>query len=233
MKIFRIFLISLVVMCLFDCGHLVKPFHYVKGAEYAAVPLKTFNVWIDKDFTERDQLALDDAIAQWNYALNGRIKIVVVSTKFDMDTDVIQKVMNENAGWLIMKIDSKNPLINDGPTLDGQPVERVLAWCNAVGGNRMFVIRDRIPAAWFTGVMLHEMGHLLGAKHTVKYLMQPVYNMEDSRCIDYETLKEVAIAQDIPIGRLNYCQYGSLQKKGNPVVSDKEEGYYTSGFFDD
>jgi hypothetical protein len=206
MKYLRwIFLLCLVNLmgCL---GHQALPFHYIQAGGYSAVPLKVIPVWIDKEFGTADQIAIDDAVKQWNYALNGYVKIVVVSTTFDMEVDVLKRVMSGD-GWLFLKINSSNPLVDD-KQFEGKKLW-TLAWANAIGGNRMYLIRDRINNEWVTGITLHEMGHLLGADHDNVYLMQPHYNWEDYRCVDYEALKRVAAYQHLPMAGLNYCQYGA------------------------
>ena len=208
MKALRSLVVFLgLVMCLFSCGPVVKPFHYINQGGYTPIPLKTINVWIDKDFGEGDKIAIDNAIAQWNYALNGYLKINVVSTSFDMEPEIIRTVLN-GGGWLLLKIQEPNPMIDDGPTENGKPKYWTLAWANAVGGNRVYFIRNRLKNEWMTGVALHELGHLLGAEHDQVYLMQPHYNWEDYRCVDYEALKRVAEYQHLPLNRLNYCEYG-------------------------
>jgi hypothetical protein len=215
---FRILFLFSLMVCLFQCGHLPTPFHYVKQSPYAVAPLKTIDVWIDKDFSDNDQIFIDDAVNQWNFALNGRIHINIVSRQFNMEESIIRKVF-DGGGWLFMKVTSDNPMVQDVPNKDGSPGSVVVAWADKVGGNRIYMVRDRLPDKWMTGVMLHEIGHLLGAKHQVTYLMEPTYKYEDSRCIDEDTLKQVAIVQDIPFNRLNYCVYG-LNENRSPALSD-------------
>ena len=203
--------------CMFSCGHQVKQFHYINSGAATSIPIKTINVWIDKDFGEADQLAIDDAIMQWNYALNGYVVLKVVSTKFDMEPEIIRTVLN-GGGWLLLKIREPNPMIDDGPTQNGKPKFYTLAWANQIGGNRVYFIRNRIKGEWMTGIALHELGHLLGAEHDDVYLMQPHFNWEDYRCVDYEALKRVAAYQHLPLGRLNYCVYGANNKMMDPVT---------------
>jgi hypothetical protein len=197
-----------IVACfLVSCGQLVLPFHYIKSGEYSPVALRVIHIWIDKEFYAADQLALDDAIRQWNFALNGYVKLEIVSTTFDMEPEIIQRA-NLERGWLIMKVHSGNSIIPDQSD-KGQVKYYTLAWVNDIGGNHMWMVRDRLKNEWMTGVALHEIGHMLGALHDNVYLMQPHFNWEDYRCVDYATLKQVADYQHIPMGSLNYCQYGS------------------------
>jgi hypothetical protein len=215
----RLVIISGLLVCLFSCGHIVKPFHYINQGTYTTIPIKTINIWIDKDFGGEDQLSIDNAIAQWNYALNGYIHLNVVSTKFDMEPEIIKTVLN-GGGWLLLKIQEPNPMIDDGPTDNGNPKYYTLAWANAIGGNRVYFIRNRLKNEWMTGVTLHEIGHLLGAEHDKVYLMQPHFNWEDYRCVDYEALKRVATYQQLPFNRLNYCVYGEIQSGDTEKVMD-------------
>lgn len=200
-------------VALLSCGHSVKPYYYVKTAEPAVVPVKIYHVWVDKQFGEMDRIAIDNSVRQWNYALNGYVKIVVDSYVFDMESDVLSRVMR-GEGWVILKIRSDNPLVAgvDRPAKPGEQQYYTLAWVNEIGGNRMWVVRNRIDNSWMQGVMLHEMGHLLGSGHDNVYLMQPHFNWEDYRCVDYQALKRVAEYQVIPLGRLNYCEYGDSVK---------------------
>lgn len=183
--------------------HVILPFHYVHEGMSAGTPLKVIPIWIDRNFGEADKVAIDDAIMQWNFALNGFIKLEVRSESFDMDSTTVQQVM-DGRGWMILKIDSYSSFVHD------DPLNRVfvLAFANRVGGNRIFVVRDRIENNWMTGVALHEIGHLLGAVHTQEDLMQPHFNWESYRCIDKTTIQKVAEAQHLPARDLNYCVYG-------------------------
>lgn len=188
-------------------GHTVKPFHYISVPGYSYSPLKVYKVWVDKNFGEADKVAIDDAIKQWNYAMNGYVVIQVESYTFDMEIDVLKRVSN-GEGWVFLKIDSSSTLIDDGVKgPDGRPKFYTLAWVNEIGGNRMWMVRDRIANRAVVGVTLHEIGHLLGANHDTVYLMQPHYNWEDYRCVDYQALVRVAEYQHLPTGRLNYCVY--------------------------
>lgn len=201
-------LIILAVCLAFGCSGHMGEFHYVNSGGYTPVPLKVISIYMDKNFGDADKVAIDDAIMQWNYALNGYIVLKVVDYKFDMQPSIIKRC-ELGSCWMILKTDSLNPMV---ATLDKPRGGKsyTLAWANSIGGNRMTMIRDRMRNEWVTGIALHEMGHLLGAEHDDVYLMQPMFNWEQARCVDYEALRRVADYQHIPMGSLNYCIYGSL-----------------------
>ena len=183
-----------------------EPFHYINAGGYSPVPLKVISIYMDKNFGEADKLAIDDAITQWNYALNGYVKLRVVNYRFDMEPEIIKQCLLDNC-WLVMKTDSSNSMVTElDKTKHGKSY--TLAWANAIGGNRMWMIRDRMYNQWVMGIALHEMGHLLGAQHDDVYLMQPMFNWAEARCVDYEALRRVAAYQHLPMGNLNYCIYG-------------------------
>lgn len=187
-------------MILMGCGIPRPYYHYVGASEYQSEPWAEYVVWVDKNFGVEDKLAIDDAINGWNAALNGYVVIHVRSYEFDMEPSLLKKIVNSDNGWVILKIDSKNPIL-------GTNHPNTLAFVNDIGGHSMWVIRDRIRGSWMKGIMLHEIGHLLGSKHTSKYLMQPYFKWELYQCVDYETLRNVVEAQHIPLKGTRYCVY--------------------------
>lgn len=207
----RFLLLALVILALgFGClGHQPKPFYYVGNpGETNVIPLKVYKIWIDKEFGAADQLAIDDAIKQWNFALNGYVKLEVMSTQFDMEPEILARVMR-GEGWVILKVNSTNSMVEGVDRKKDGTKSYTLGWANQIGGNRMYLIRDRLRNDWVMGVTLHEIGHLLGAEHDDIYLMAPHFHWEDARCVDYEAIKLVAAYQHIPLSRLNYCVYGA------------------------
>lgn len=210
----RLLMTILLLGSLLCCGHTVMPYRYTQFPG-SLVAWKTIPIYIDKNFGAADLVSLDDSINAWNYALNGYIKLEVASTKFDMEPEIIRQCLAGGC-WMIMRIDSSNPMVDDGASVNGQPVALTLAWVNDIGGNRMFIIRDRMRNEWVMGVSLHEMGHLLGAEHDNVYLMSAHYNWEDQRCVDYQAMKAVAEYQHLPVSRLNYCVYGEGVRPTSP-----------------
>lgn len=195
---------GLLIFFIISCVHHLPSYHYVDRYQYhISVPIKIIPIYIDNDFGNGDLLEIDNAIKQWNYALNGYIDLEVVTTKFMMESDIIKSVQR-GEGWLILKISSDSPLIHEKSN------EQTLAFCNAIGGYALFVIRDRIGNEDMTGVMLHEIGHLLGARHTSYGLMYSIYSPDLYQCIDLPAITGVSLYQGIPEGRMNFCLPGEV-----------------------
>jgi len=183
----------------------VPPQYYYTHNTYYDHPSKVILVYVDGDFGEADRVEMQKAIDQWNFALNGRVRIEVKTWDFNMGNSDIKEAMG-NGGWMIHKIDSTNPMIIAGTTNKDGTVMETCAWVNHVGGNEMWIVRDRIQSTWVFGIMMHELGHLLGADHNGKLLMAPVYNAFDYRCVDYDTMVMVTDHLALSIGSVNYCK---------------------------
>ena len=148
-----------------------------------------------------DQLAIDNAINSWNYALNGMIRLQVVSTNFDMGPSEIREVMKE--GLAILKING-----NSGMIPQAHEGTQILAFTNQLGGHLIFVIHDRFEDEQkLEEVMRHEISHALGAKHLTGGLMNPLFDRDHYQCIDQETAEAVAKFQGIEVNRMNWCVY--------------------------
>lgn len=193
----RFLLVLLLILC--GCGH---NYQYVSHLDkYSESSLKEYKIWIDKDFSPADQVSIWLAVEQWNYSLNGHVKLRIMG-EFDMEVEVLQRV-NEGEGWVIMRIDSQSNLVRDKGATDNS--KWLLAWVNSINGNRMWIIDDRIKDIWMYGIVLHEIGHLLGASHNGEGLMRPGFKYHEYRCVDKQTIKKVAVQQHVDVDNLNYC----------------------------
>ena len=103
-----------------------------------------------------------------------------------------------NGAWVIMRIDSHSELVGS---------RSVGAWADKIGGNKVWVVRDRVSNGMIGGVVMHEIGHLLGAGHLRRGLMMPGYDKDWMQCVDYSTVKAVGKYHGIGINQLNYCVY--------------------------
>lgn len=156
---------------------------------------------IDKNFTESERLRIMEAIDHWNICLNGQITITVKSWDFDMNVDEIRETIHDRS-WMFLRINSSNPMVHDDP--NGVPPRFTLAFGDDIGGNRVYVVNDRIWDGNLTQIMQHEIGHLLGAKHTFG-LMSVFYDRERYKCIDKEVILQVKSYNNLS-DNLNYCE---------------------------
>jgi hypothetical protein len=214
MKLFIIFIkfLGIFSLCFLSCSPWHTSFSYIRSpAPHQEIAQRQIPIWIDKNFGDADQISLQTAIDQWNYALNGYIVLQVASTGFDMETYPMLEA-RAGRGWLFLKINSDNAIV----AFHDRPHVTTLAVVDNIGGNTLYLIRDRVQNDQVTGLAMHEMGHLLGARHVEgDDLMTPIYNSDDYRCIDYLTIKQVATFQHLPLENLNYCVlYTDSSNKG-------------------
>ena len=173
---------------------------YTEHGGHASIALREIPIWVDGNFGEADILEIDRAVERWNYALNGYIVLRIVDYHFDMEVRKIQEQIREN-GWLFLKLDSRESYT---PPV-GSAGYYSIGFVERVGGNHLYLIRDRLKNEEVFGVTLHEIGHLLGSGHVGDRLMSPHFSMAGNQCIDFLTLEAVSKAQGLPMNRLNYC----------------------------
>jgi hypothetical protein len=202
-KLLSMIAVMIVIMAL-SCVSESTPFSYTHVPQ-STTCIQTIDIWVDKNFGNADKLAITEGIEQWNYALNGYIRLNIVSVDFDMEPEVLKRVMGYH-GWIFLKIDSSS----DFAPIDKGDGHVVLAFVNSIGGNIIYYIRDRIGNDRIYGVTMHEVGHLLGAHHVLGYLMNPRYGTGLYRCVDRGTILQISQYWHIPMEKLNYCEYRPL-----------------------
>jgi hypothetical protein len=156
-------------------------------------------VHIDPEFSSEDIANINNVIAEYNYVLNGN---------FHLDLDKLS-AHNYDSGltaWHLFKINSRNKLVKDI-----EPVNANLLGFATVGGDRLYVVRDRIKSSDILRALVrHEIGHLLGAHHTEKpgpgLMGDSEFNLDQYQCVDKETTDQIAFYNYLDAATLNYCE---------------------------
>lgn len=206
-----LFLTFISAIILYGCGP--TPFNHT----YTAVPsnpnlqVKRYvPIYIDKEFSVEDKLAIERAIEQWNYVLNGQIVLRVTTYNFDMEPELILQSQQEK-GWLFLKVDSLNSTIPDKYPLEQcrhiSGCTITLAWVNEINGNVMKLVRDRMKSDDVEYVVLHEISHLLGNPHNNDRasLMYPHYSKFSYYCVDGDSAFRVARLYGLDKRYINFC----------------------------
>jgi hypothetical protein len=147
-------------------------------------------------FNAGDRAKILRAVNEWNVALNGFVRFTIV----DESSAPVAKARQARS-WSIMAAEGVGPRVARGPTIalaHTQPVPGA--------GGLMIVYLDRIGTRDLGGVVMHELGHVLGVGHGEKGLMAAHYHPADQQCVDKATVAAVAAKRRLPVNQLNWCE---------------------------
>lgn len=196
----KIFLINIIVIFLSACAGMQQIPRYNYTANKELKSGRVIPIYIDYTFGEEDRLKMDEGIQQWNYALNGNIKLTVISWDYHNKKETNQKIADDD-GIIIIYLTSRDIWKKNYKVT-------TLAFADQVPGHYIYFIRDRIQKpADMKPILMHEIGHVLGAKHRKRYLMTETFHSQEWQCVDYETLKQVADVQEFDMKTGNYCHH--------------------------
>lgn len=90
-------------------------------------------------------------------------------------------------------------------TSSGNPSnDDAVAWTSSVGGREIFLIRGLYEKN-ITEIVMHELGHALGAQHVPGTLMDKEVRGDPHACPDRESVAQVAAWNKVDIGLLSWC----------------------------
>ncbi len=163
---------------------------------------ETYPVYIDKKFTADEHASIHAALDDWNLALNGYLSYTVGSDEFDMEIDVLRKVVYTGQGVLILR--NKFADYKNDPDFD----IGTLAFVYRLGSPVVHVIQDAIGTRNLKAIVMHEIGHTLGIPHVVikGSLMFPGYPY-GTDCVDRATVQTLsALRPRFDWRRMRYCE---------------------------
>lgn len=161
---------------------------------------RTVPVFVDAGFSEAEQAQIEDAVAEWNRALNGVARLERVATATEPHDGTRPWVIRRGAG----KDGIREPGRKDQNLATAQPLPR--------GGGILIVFAGAVDYMRANGltlrdVMMRELGHLVGLRHdTHGEMLAADYLAGDRSCVDRRTAQEVAQALAVPVEALNWCE---------------------------
>ena len=184
--------------------------HYTDHAAPAATR-RVVSLYVDRDFSAAERERIELAVRQWNVALNGFIQFRLGLLAPNPQPQMLMQI-RRSGGWVLVRIDSRHPVARQA----GARQAMAMTVGSSAGGGIVYVISDRFGPADLNGVILHELGHVLGAGHDDSangHLMASVYQPGNGHCIDQGAVAMVANAQRLPLSRLNWCVGSGLEAR--------------------
>lgn len=180
-------------------------------------PVETPSIptWIDRDFTSNEAKDIASAVETWNTALNGYERFEVVSTRFDMEPEVLADIQSTGTGLVILaRVETWEGLHRLPPG--------TLAWSYVdmpafkEEAHRISFIPSRFnPNLSFEIVAMHEMGHVLGlgdlyrAEYRGRLMyFEQINGARVRRCVDEATIRALAAVRGWDVGHMNSCSSG-------------------------
>lgn len=195
---------------LIGCGH--EQITISNNPKSVDIQPQMIPVYIDTNFSKEDKVSIQKSISEWNNSLNGQIIIQIQSFDFDMEPYKIEEILH-NKGWMILQTSIKHGGIPDEEQYKQCMKEKqkdcyhTIAWADKLGGSTIKIVKERVNLDTLYYITLHEIGHLLGAEHVEdkRSLMYAHFTSDSYLCIDFQTVAQVAVFNQLNVSGLNYC----------------------------
>jgi hypothetical protein len=166
-------------------------------AQPEAIAVKNIRyVFISKEFSYQDRIAIDAAIDKWNVVLNDQISFIPIYITHNMSLSEIEED-TKGRNVIIFMIDSKSKLLRPGD-------RKTIAFTNKLGGSGIFIFRKRIKDNDLEDVVVHELAHCLFAKHLPGTLMAIDFDKKLYDKIDKTTAEQVAKYEHLDLSKMKY-----------------------------
>lgn len=199
------FVFGLLFLACFSCSSELYQYRSVSPEKYHT-HYKDIQLYVDKDMNMNGRKQLEAAVNEFNYVLNGSMRFDVATWTLDPNSDagkaIEENVQTTHQGIVVLWLNHDDPALASSDIGEG-----TLAFVNGIGNaNLLVVIADRIGSRNLRVILLHELGHAIGAMHVNgPSLMNPYYGPDQLPCVDATTATQIAGYQHIPLDTINYC----------------------------
>jgi hypothetical protein len=162
----------------------------------AALRSEIVSLMVTDTFSLHERAKILRAVNEWNVVLNGFVRFEIMPAGNDATSGAHQH-------WVITS--------KQGGQSTG--LATTLAATSPVAdiGGLMVIYVERIGRRDLGGVVMHELGHVLGLGHSSKGgLMAARYHATSQQCVDRATVEAVAAKRGLPLARLNWCEAGQI-----------------------
>lgn len=168
--------------------------------------LESVLVRIDGQFTDHQRADILQAVNDWNYVLNGFVRLEVAQGPPEIGATATTNAKEEVAKtWTI--VSTRGDTAYDARAYALQETLAVTQPIPGSGG-LVIVFADRLGTRDLSGIMRHELGHMLGLAHAPSggYLMSRHYSTQDQQCIDRSAAESIATSHKLALIDLNWCE---------------------------
>jgi urease accessory protein UreE len=217
----RFWTLCLLVLSIFSVSCLSGPqywtYHLGTPPSHIAHPTR-IPIYLDSSFTPQQMEEIRAAAAEWNMVFQGQIVLQIVSKQalgldkkmhsypdtfqgWEAGQTLLKKCEKGGNGWVVFNLPSTSKHLESFGVND-----RVLAFVAGVDEHFIVIVSDRMATRSWKDITMHEMAHLLGARHVnAPSLENPTYSYNQYDCIDKITVAQVAEVQHLDFNTLSYC----------------------------
>ena len=129
-----------------------------------------------------------EAVRKWDRSLRQWRRFIPVQS----DGSILSEFEN-GCSYLVSETNLPNP---------GDPL--AVAWASRIGGKYVY-LRKGYYENDVEVIVMHELGHSLGAQHVAGTLMNPTYQQINEKCPDVYTVSQVAAYNGLDMSTLSWC----------------------------